>query len=106
MKYMSSNSNPSSTLASEVTNNLTSLPFHKNRTKRNPCIRYLHPYTTSISHEYNYNQLQNPSFPTQNRLGLRREGQRFIRSIIGNGLSMFLWLDNWYTLGTPQPEIR
>lgn len=31
--------------------------------------------------------------------GLRKEGQQFILSRVGNGSSTFLWLDNWCTLG-------
>lgn len=30
--------------------------------------------------------------------GLRREGQIFIRHVIGNDLNTFLWLDNWHSL--------
>lgn len=30
---------------------------------------------------------------------LRLQGQRFIKSVIGNGQTTFLWLDNWHTLG-------
>ncbi|KAI8543253.1 hypothetical protein RHMOL_Rhmol08G0202800 [Rhododendron molle] len=31
--------------------------------------------------------------------GLRREGQQFIQTIVGNGEVTFLWWDNWHTLG-------
>lgn len=31
--------------------------------------------------------------------GLRREGQKFILSRIGNGSNTYLWLDKWHTLG-------
>lgn len=39
------------------------------------------------------------SWTLRKLFSLRGQGQQFIKSRIGNGLSTFLWLDNWHSLG-------
>ncbi|KAI8554932.1 hypothetical protein RHMOL_Rhmol05G0134400 [Rhododendron molle] len=41
----------------------------------------------------------NSSWTMRKLFSLRQIAQSFTRSIIGNGQSTFLWLDNWHNLG-------
>ncbi|KAI8531705.1 hypothetical protein RHMOL_Rhmol11G0156500 [Rhododendron molle] len=64
-------------------------------------VKWIHSYVIKNHCIWSMNLLTDSSWTLQKIFGLRSVGQKFILSKIGNGLSTFLWLDNWHTLNWP-----
>lgn len=62
-------------------------------------VKWIHSYVIKDHCLWSMKLPADSSWTLRKIFGLREDGIKFIKSVIGDGQSTFLWLDNWHTLG-------